>query len=456
MPVSPPLLLIFAMLLLSADPAMHPAADTAQLREMLYDRQQPRNQSQAALSLVESSSRDAEEVVRGGLRQTDSAEVFLALAAAIRLKRDSRFVDELLEALDRGQPSTRQTAALTLAELADAKVVRHLKALLDDAGTESAIRQAVVSALGRSGSRPAAQLLLDQLSSDDGRVREAAAQALGELTGQNYGLDIGRWRTWWETHKELANESWLEERLGYQSSRARRLEGELERAKNEIVRLHQQLYSRLPAGDRLGQVQALSEAEDAAVRALAVNWCLELLPTADAVGQRALADLLLRFSHDGTLEVQRAAVLGLGRIADRRAFERLRALAQHHLPAVRTAAARSLAQQVKRPGPELIARQRQVVSILQKALDDPALEVVIEAAESLGTLGVPEAGPVLTVLLRHPSQSVRQTAALALERVADPGIVDGLIEALDDPLPTVRFSLVGALGHAVGDGRTLS
>src|SRR5262245_57303763 len=212
MPVSPPLLLIFAMLLLRGDPAMHPAADTAQLREMLYDRQQPRNQSQAALSLVESNSPAAEEIVRGGLRQTDSAEVFLALAAAIRLKRDSRFVDELLEALDRGQPSTRQTAALTLAELADAKVVRHLKALLEDAGTESAIRQAVVSALGRSGSRPAAQLLLDQLSSDDGRVREAAAQALGELTGQNYGLDIGRWRTWWETHKELSNESWLEER----------------------------------------------------------------------------------------------------------------------------------------------------------------------------------------------------------------------------------------------------
>jgi len=96
-----------------------------------------------------------------------------------------------------------------------------------------------------------------------------------------------------------------------------------------------------------------------------------------------------------------------------------------------------------------------VVSILQKALDEPALEVVVEAAESLGTLGVPEAGPVLTVLLRHPSQSVRQTAALALERVADPGIVDGLIEALDDPLSTIRFSLVGALGHAAGDGRNL-
>jgi HEAT repeat protein len=45
---------------------------------------------------------------------------------------------------------------------------------------------------------------------------------------------------------------------------------------------------------------------------------------------------------------------------------------------------------------------------------------------------------------------------LALERIADPTSLDGLIEALDDPAVAVRFSLVGALGHAAGDGRGLS
>jgi hypothetical protein len=103
-----------------------------------------------------------------------------------------------------------------------------------------------------------------------------------------------------------------------------------------------------------------------------------------------------------------------------------------------------------------LARQRQVVPALQKALDDPALEVVVEAAESLGTLGVPEAGPVLIVLLRHPSRSVRQTAAQALERVADLSVLDSLLDALDDSVVTIRFSLVGAIGRAAGDGRGLS
>ena len=87
-----------------------------------------------------------------------------------------------------------------------------------------------------------------------------------------------------------------------------------------------------------------------------------------------------------------------------------------------------------------------MIPALQKALDDPSLEVVVEAAESLGTLGAPEAGPVLTVLLRHPSRSARQTAALALERVADVGVLDGLLQALDDPetadIPVILVSVM--------------
>jgi HEAT repeat protein len=51
---------------------------------------------------------------------------------------------------------------------------------------------------------------------------------------------------------------------------------------------------------------------------------------------------------------------------------------------------------------------------------------------------------------------VRQTAAQALERVADSSVLDGLLAGLDDTAVTVRFSVVAALGHAAGDGSTLS
>jgi HEAT repeat protein len=51
---------------------------------------------------------------------------------------------------------------------------------------------------------------------------------------------------------------------------------------------------------------------------------------------------------------------------------------------------------------------------------------------------------------------VRQAAAQALERIADSTVLDGLLDSLEDPSVTVRFNLVGALGHAAGDGRSLS
>jgi HEAT repeat protein len=128
-------------------------------------------------------------------------------------------------------------------------------------------------------------------------------------------------------------------------------------------------------------------------------------------------------------------------------LERLLRLLQHGPPAVRSAAARSLAAQARGTEPEAKARQKRVVPALQKALDDPSHEVVVEAAEELGALGALEAGPVLTALLHHPSWHVRQTAAQALERVADASVLDGLLLALDDPSAAVRFGLVGALAR---------
>src|SRR5262249_45158388 len=158
-------------------------------------------------------------------------------------------------------------------------------------------------------------------------------------------------------------------------------------------RLHQQLYARLAMADRLSYVQSLVEHETPAVRTMAVIWAVELLPVVEPAGRKALTLVLLRLSQDGTVQVQRAAVLGLGRVDDAAASDRLYPLLQRGPPPVRSAAAGSLALWA-RGGREAAARQRAVIPALQKALDDPSLEVVVEAAEDLGSLGALEAGPV--------------------------------------------------------------
>jgi HEAT repeat protein len=447
-------------------PALERVPDLTLLQEMLRDRQNPRGQSQAALLLLQDTSPEAEIIVRQVLQQTEDSEGFQAMALAVRLCLDSRFSDELVRALTSPRSLVRQTAAETLAVLPDPRLLAKLQTLLDDTHADVGSLQAAIWVLGRSGRKQAVRMLLELLENDNEALRRSSGEALAEISGQNYALDVTRWQAWWDRHKDLTPEHWLEHRLAYQAVHSRRLEGELERTRAQMLRLHQQLYARLPVGDRLGYIQSVADQEDAAVRLLAVNWILELLAAPgsgamspsmppDAARPQALSQLLLRLSQDGCSEVQRAAVLGLGRVNDSAAFERLHVLLQEGRPCIRAGAARSLALQARGSTPEAQQRQKVVVPALQKALDDPALEVVVEAAEALGTLGALEAGPVLTGLLQHPSGHVRQTAAQALERVADSSLVDGLLKGLGDPSVNVRFSLLGALTRAVGRGANL-
>jgi HEAT repeat protein len=450
------LVFLAATLVFAAPPVADKSPDLLLLQEMLRDRDNPRGQSQAALLLVQNESPEAELIIRQGLLQIEDPELFQTLATAIHIAHDNRFIDELIRALSSTRPNVRQSAAETLSLMTDMRLVARLHTMIQDNNADLNARQAAIWVLGHCGRKRAVSLLMELLEHADDNLRRAAAEVLAELSGQNYGPDITRWQAWWDRHKDLSAERWMEHRLAYQSARVNRLEGELERSRAQVLRLHQQLYSRLPVGERLSYVQAVAEQDDSAVRLLAVNWVLEQLTVSDAARQQALAQVLLRLSHDGTLEVQRAAVLGLGRVNDPAGFERLRVLLQQGRAVVRAAAARSLAMQSRGTSPEALQKQKTVIPALQKSLDDPALEVVIEAAEDLGMLGALEAGPVLTALLQHPSSPVRQTAAQALERVADGSLIDGLVKGLNDSNVNVRFSLLGALTRALTQGANLA
>ncbi len=438
-------------------PAPDPGPDLPLLREMLHDRPHPQGPLPAAMLLMQNASGEAERLVREGLRQDGEAEVFQALASAVQLANDRRFADELIAALSSKKPAVRQAAAEALAPTADEHLLRRLRRLVEDDRNDLAVRQTALWALGRSGRKAAVEVLILQLRSDCEPLRLTASEALGDLTGQNHGSDPELWEAWWQAHRDQGLLRWMEQRLAYQTTRARRVENELRRAQAQILRLQQQLYNRLPPAERLAHIQQILEQEDAAVRLLCVQWVLDLLTTTEGEAkQKPLTTILLRLTFDPALDVQKAAVLSLGRLPiDEEAIGRLKMLLRRGEVSVRAGAARSLAQLARTNHPAAAALQKEVVPLLQKALNDPALEVVVEAAEDLGALGDPDAGPVLLGLLKHPSEPVRQTASQALERVADRNLLDGLLELKDDAMVTVRFSVVGALARAVGDGRHL-
>ena len=76
-----------------------------------------------------------------------------------------------------------------------------------------------------------------------------------------------------------------------------------------------------------------------------------MLPSADADRQASVGKILQRLTRDGNSEVQRAAVLALGRLADSESFVRLRKLLADPSPPVKAAAIRACAALPGQPPP---------------------------------------------------------------------------------------------------------
>src|SRR5262249_43315401 len=261
-------------------------ADLPRLRELLYSRQQPLEQSQAALMLVQSDSPDAMLLVLDGLRHWDRPDIFQALTSAIRMRRDRRYQSALLKSLAAEPPAIRQAAMETLGRLDDANLVRNLLAIAQDPTVAPVTRQAATGALGKCVQKAAATALLMLLSSDSAVVRQAALAALAELTGDGMGADPQRWQSWWQQHKDMSEDEWLIARAAYFADRSRRLRDDLRQAETNILALQQTLYVKIPPADRPNHLKNLAQNEYADVRAQTVMWIAEVLPDAEGSDQK--------------------------------------------------------------------------------------------------------------------------------------------------------------------------
>jgi HEAT repeat protein len=441
---------ILSLLLLTGQ-VQQPASDIARLRELLADKKQPQLQAQAAYLILQQQTTLATETVKQYLRDPRNVEVFTAFAGAIKLRRDGRFSEELIEALSIELPAVRQAAVEALGASVDGKATFKLKQIAENNRSEDNIRQQAIIALGKTGKKNAAETLLKLFIYPKESIRQTSRQALAELIGEDLGRDSVTWQLWFDERKNLSSEAWLEERLAQRNAKLTRLEGELDSSRNRNRTLYQQLYSRLGPTEKIPFFQGLLDHEDPAVRLLLAGWLAEAL--GEESYRKPAGEMLLSFSRDPIEEVRRQAVLGLGRWNDKACLNRLLLIIQSDQTAVRAAAARSLAMQAK--GNDGAARMVLVLPALQNALSDPALEVVVEAAEDLGSLGVPAAVPLLAGLLKHKEVAVRKTAAQALERIADIAVLEELLVGLEDPDVGVRLGILGAVSRAVNQAKAI-
>lgn len=423
--------------------------DYARLRELLYSRDRLAEQSQAALLLVQSGTTEAQDLIREGLRRWDRPDVFKACAAGVGIWRDSRYLHPLLQALAAESAEVRQAAMDALAKLDARIVVRWLLAQAEDAALPLVTRRAAIGTLGRCLHKSAVVALLSLLSNDNPTLRQAASSALEEVSGQQYA-NILQWQAWWLPYKDCSDEEWLAARAAFFAERNRGLQDKLRRAEESVLEMHQKLYAQSPPQDKVDFCKKARQSEYAQVRREAVAWMVTLLPEANSTDRTVLTDLLLQSSRDGVEAVQRQAILALEKVDDPRAVERLLEVLTMGSPAIRAAAARGLGRHRAKSSPLSAELKTRTLHALDQALNDPHLEVVANAAESLGALGATQAAPRLADLLRHPSEVVRQSASFALEQVASVPVLPAVLAGLDDPIAAVRLSLVGVLGKIGG------
>jgi HEAT repeat protein len=454
--------LIVLLLLLTPCGVQPPAArdggpsgitlDYARLREMLYSLDRVQAQSQAALLLVQSGSTEAQEIIRESLSRLDRPDVFKASAAAVGLWRDGRYLHPLLQALAAESPEVRQAAMDAMAKLEARTIVRWLLAKAEDSSAPAVARKAAITTLGRCLNKSAVVALLSLLSNDDITIRQAAGSALEEVSGQNYGINSLQWQSWWLPYKDCSDEEWLAARAAFFAERNRGLQDKVRRAEEAVLKMHQKLYAKTPAQDKANYCTEARQSEYANVRRQAVDWMKELLPESNGADKAMLTDLLLQLSRDGVESVQQQALLALEKVDDPRAVERLLEALSGTAP-IRAAAARGLGRyrgSAKLSPPLSAELKARTLNALDQALNDPHLEVVANAAESLGALSATQFAPRLADLLRHPSEIVRRSASFSLEQVATPQVLPAVMSALDDPDPSVRLSLVGVLGKVGG------
>lgn len=421
------------------------AMDAAPLREMLYNRNRPQEQSQAALLLIQSDSAEVAALVTFEMSRWDRADVFQALASAIRLRRDLRFMPPLLDALAAEQVPIRQASIETLSTLPAAQVHEALVRIAQDRAMVALRRQAAAEALGRIASKACVVSLIDLVKSDSPGVRQAAIQSLQEISGQDYGADLSQWERWWQAYVPLSDTEWQATRLRFFAARSRRLRDELDQAESTLLQLHKELLDKVLHADLANTLRNLSNNPYPAVRELAVTRIAEQFSRKDLdqPSRKQYTDILLTLSKDANALVQQRAVVSLEKADSPEVYRLLIELLRDRSYKVRAAAARSLGNyRGKIPLPDT---QESTLAALEAALKDSSSNVVAQAAISIGALRLPRSGVLLARLLKHPTEEVRLAASAALETVASCQVYFEVIDALDTVSPEARLYLVGCL-----------
>ena len=408
----------------TTSPAESAQRDLETLRAVLEDRNAPATQrDQAAQRLVSRSSADADAILLRALLNFSDREGQLAVARALAAgtAASPQFIQPLGNLLGNDRELTA-AAALALAVHKSSPLARdRLVQFANNLSQQNPSRAAVIRALGRFFDRAVAEQLVNLLNDRSADIRNAAADALTEMTGiRQYGRDVQSWRTWWESARGKSDLEWYQDLLRYAAQRGDSLHNQLEALRRETEQLQRAVLAQAPPADRQRLMLTWLKADSDILRAMTVQMIYSTLPFQPKLAPEVL-QTLRGMVGDSSPEVRERVARTLTAANDPLAAEALLAqLPQEQVPEVRAAIASALGS-IPSAG---------VVDPLLRLLEDESYLVARSAALALGDLS--------PFLRQPPNAALAQKAAREMEQRfrATTGLIsaiplrEGLAEAM--------------------------
>jgi HEAT repeat protein len=187
----------------------------------------------AAVALGDIRDRKAAPVLEKAWKEDKSEIVRVAAACSLfRTTKDEAAFKFLLDSLKHEAYEVRLTAASSLGKTSDPRAIAVLVGIIGNEREYGFVLDAAADALGEMGKPAAEQLvkaldgstpcfryfaawsfakikdrstiayLIEMLKDTDDSVRGKAAEALMEITGEGFGQDYARWKSWHEKNKD--------------------------------------------------------------------------------------------------------------------------------------------------------------------------------------------------------------------------------------------------------------
>lgn len=382
--------------------------------------------------------------------------VVQAVAQAIPEVKDppAELIDPLIQQLSADEAEVRNAVVAALISYRDHDVPAKLRTVASNMQNSQPARLAGVAVLSQLADRDSIETLIELLETPDDMVRQSSLNALGQMTGVNFGFEVARWRSWWLANRNRRPQEWAAGVIASLTEEKRSALDEVKALRAQLAKAQRELYYLSPELDRPKRIKDCLTSPVAEVRLVGVDLVNMLIPTMDRKSiAPEVAEQLRKLIDDPDMQVRLQTVRVLGDLRNSEdAKLLLDALNKETDPAVSQAITRALG---------LLHNTAAVPVLLGQLIKDDG-PLAAAAAAGLSVLcqksdrivSTQQLDQVVTALKARmesaTDKALRQAILDAMARIADGRFREQFLAALQSQDPALRQSAVNAFADLNG------